>query len=85
VKFSRLTLEECGLCPVYVCYTLAFALHLKKNHGINFSQDSRKVPGGHDWRVDMADFWGWPGHVVDRIVPASGDLGQPSVSFNICL
>jgi hypothetical protein len=30
VKRSRLTWEECRPCPVFVCYTLAFALQLKK-------------------------------------------------------
>ena len=29
-------------------YTLAFALQLRKSHGKNLSQGSRKVPGGHD-------------------------------------
>jgi hypothetical protein len=26
-------LEECGLCPVFARYTLAFALQLRKMHG----------------------------------------------------
>jgi len=30
VKFSRLTSEECGSCPVYACCTLAFGLQLRK-------------------------------------------------------
>jgi len=25
--------EECGPCPVFASYTLAFALHLRKKHG----------------------------------------------------
>jgi uncharacterized integral membrane protein len=25
--------EECGPCPVFVSYTLAFALQLRKKHG----------------------------------------------------
>jgi len=25
--------EECGTCPVFVSYTLAFALQLRKKHG----------------------------------------------------
>jgi hypothetical protein len=25
--------EECGLCPVFASYTLAFALQLRKKHG----------------------------------------------------
>jgi len=28
-------LEECGLCPVFVGFTLAFALQLRKKHGKN--------------------------------------------------
>jgi len=84
VKFSRLTLEECGPCPVFVCYTLAFALQLKKKHGINLSQVSRRCQVGTIY-FDMTAFWVWPWKVVDPDVPASGDLGQPSVSFNICL
>jgi len=26
-------LEECGPCPVFASYTLAFALQLRKKHG----------------------------------------------------
>ena len=49
-KFSRFTWLECGPCPVFACYTLAFALQLgegarKKK---NLSQGGRKVPVGHD-------------------------------------
>ena len=29
---------ECGLCPDFASYTLAFALQLRKNHGKNLSQ-----------------------------------------------
>jgi len=28
-KFSRLTWAECGLCPVFACYTLAFVLPMR--------------------------------------------------------
>jgi hypothetical protein len=36
--------EECGLCPVFASFTLAFALQLRKKHGktsvkVNLSQD----------------------------------------------
>jgi len=27
--------EECGQCPVFASYTLAFALQLRKKHGIS--------------------------------------------------
>jgi len=29
----QLIWEECGPCPVFVSYTLAFALQLRKKHG----------------------------------------------------
>jgi len=32
-KFSRLAWEECGPCPVFASYTLAFALQLREKHG----------------------------------------------------
>jgi hypothetical protein len=48
VNFSRLALEQCGPCPVSACYTLAFALKLRKKHGKKNCQGSRKVPVTHD-------------------------------------
>jgi hypothetical protein len=30
---QQLILEECGPCPVFASYTLAFALQLRKKHG----------------------------------------------------
>jgi len=44
-KFSRFTLEECGPCSVFACYTLVFVLKLREKHGKNLSQGSRKDPG----------------------------------------
>ena len=38
--------EECGPCPVFASYTLAFALQLRKKHRKTFSQGSRRVPVG---------------------------------------
>jgi len=38
--------EECGPCPVFASYTLAFALKLTKKHGKKLSQGSRRVPVG---------------------------------------
>jgi hypothetical protein len=38
--------EECGPCPVFASYTLAFALQLRKKHGKILSQGSRRVPAG---------------------------------------
>jgi len=37
--------EECGPCPVFATYTLAFALQLRKKHGEN-CQGSRRMPVG---------------------------------------
>ena len=30
---NTINLEECGPCPVFASYTLAFALQLRKKHG----------------------------------------------------
>jgi len=30
---TQLIWEQCGPCPVFASYTLAFALHLRKKHG----------------------------------------------------
>jgi uncharacterized integral membrane protein len=32
-RTTQLIWEECRLCPVFVSYTLAFALQLRKKHG----------------------------------------------------
>ena len=32
-RTTQLIWEECGLCPIFVSYTLAFALQLRKMHG----------------------------------------------------
>jgi len=32
-RTTQLIWEECGPCPVFASYTLAFALQLKKKHG----------------------------------------------------
>jgi hypothetical protein len=41
--------EECGPCPVFARYTLAFALQLRKKHGKNLSQGSRRMPVGKEY------------------------------------
>ena len=33
--------EQCGPCPVFVSYTLAFSLQLRKKYGKKLSQGSR--------------------------------------------
>jgi hypothetical protein len=38
--------EECGRCPVFAGYTLAFALHLRKKHGKYLSQVSPRMTVG---------------------------------------
>ena len=32
-RTTQLIWEECGQCPVFASYTLAFALQLRKQHG----------------------------------------------------
>jgi len=32
-RTTQLIWEECGLCPIFASYTLAFALQLRKKHG----------------------------------------------------
>jgi len=39
-KTQLATWEECGPCPVFACYNLAFALQLRKKHG----ETSVRVP-----------------------------------------
>ena len=38
--------EECGSCPVFASYTLAFALQLGKKAWKNLRQGNRRVPVG---------------------------------------
>ena len=35
--------EECGPCPVFASFTLAFALQLRKKHGKNLSQGKKNL------------------------------------------
>jgi hypothetical protein len=39
-------MEEYGACPNFSSYTLAFALQLRKKHGKNLTQGSRRAPVG---------------------------------------
>ena len=41
-------MAECGPCPIFACYTLAFALQLRIKQKKNLSQGSCKVPLGYD-------------------------------------
>jgi hypothetical protein len=43
-RTTQKNLEQCGPCPVFAGYTLAFALQLRKKQEKNLSQDSRRVP-----------------------------------------
>jgi hypothetical protein len=36
-KIIRLTWEECGPCPMFACYTLAFVVHMMERHRKNLS------------------------------------------------
>jgi hypothetical protein len=45
--------EECGLCPVFASYTLAFDLQMTKKHG-KTCQGSRRVPVG-TMKTEYAD------------------------------
>ena len=36
-------MEECGPCPVFASFTLAFALQLRKKHGKNLSQGKKNL------------------------------------------
>jgi hypothetical protein len=42
---GQTNLEECGPCPVFASYTLAFAIQMRKTQK-NLSQGSRRVPVG---------------------------------------
>jgi len=39
-------LEECGPCPVFASFTLAFALRQRKKHGKTLSQGKKKLQSG---------------------------------------
>ena len=41
-------MAECGPWPIFACYTLAFALQLRKKQKKNLRQVSCKVPVGYD-------------------------------------
>ena len=45
-RTTQLIWEECGPCPVFASYTLAFALQLRKKTRRNLSQGSRRIPVG---------------------------------------
>jgi len=40
-KITQLIWEECGPCPVFANYTVAFALQLRKRHGKTFKKRNR--------------------------------------------
>ena len=83
-KFSRLTWEECGQCPVFACYALEFALQLRKKHG---KKASVRVVEKCQWaRINVSTWPHFTGRrqVVDPYLPALADLVQRSVSVGIC-
>jgi hypothetical protein len=57
LKFSRIAWEECGPCPVFASYTLAFTLQLReKKHGKTSVRVVEKFQLGTNQCVDMAAF-----------------------------
>ena len=44
--------EECGLCPIFASYTLAFALQRRKQHGKKLNKGSRRVTVGVELSTD---------------------------------
>jgi len=42
----KTNLEECGLCPIFASFTLAFALQLRKKARKNLSQGKKNVSQG---------------------------------------
>ena len=45
-RTTQLIWEECGPCPVFASYTLAFALQRRKKARKKLCQGSRRVPVG---------------------------------------
>jgi hypothetical protein len=83
-KFSCLTWEECEPFLVFAYYTMAFALQVKEKARKNLSQGSRKVPGGHDSMCRLGRLLGVARTCCQKDQPVLGDLGQRSVSVDIC-
>jgi len=83
--FSRLTREECGPCPVFACYTLAFAIPMKEE---TLEETSvrliAKCQLGTIQCVEMAAFAGNQDKLSKPISPVLGDSDQRSVSVDIC-
>ena len=50
-RTKQLIWEECGPCPVFASYTLAFALQLRKKHGKN----SVRVAEECQYYIQMSD------------------------------
>jgi hypothetical protein len=58
-SYNEITnLEDCGSCPVFASYILAFALQLRKKHGLRFfhafSSVIRQMPGYNSQRWGTA-------------------------------
>jgi len=54
---------ECGPCPVFASFTLAFALQLRKKAWKTLSQVKKKPQSGH---VRPERFNKWPNSMTDR-------------------
>jgi len=47
--------EECGPCPVFASYTLAFALQLRKKHGKTSVRVAEEYQLAHENRIYRTD------------------------------
>jgi len=49
--------EECGPCPVFASFTLAFAVQLRKKHKKNFSQSAEKPQSEYESKKYEFSYW----------------------------
>ena len=83
VKPSRLGGGECGPCPDFSSYTLAFALQLRKITA-NLSQGSRKALGWseHDSLSRLGHRGRWPRLACCLLPPLAFASGDGVTTFN---
>jgi len=68
-QHNSLIWEECGTCPVFASYTLAFALQLREKTRENLSQGNQRMPVGRNYyyfsyEINQGEM-GWPYSVND--------------------
>ena len=71
-------MEECGPCPVFASFILAFALQMRKKHGktsVRVRKTSVRVHHHHHHHISVMEL----GHLLTR----SG-LTYPEVSSKVC-